>query len=59
MVGDWRLGDGEFMESFRLPQPGEKLENLKRESPMPGEDRILFEEALTCTAWWVRRCGAP
>ena len=39
MVGDWRLSDGEFMESFRLPQPG------KRENPMPGEDRIHFDEA--------------
>ena len=45
MVGDWRLGDGEFMESFRLPQPGEKLETLKRKNPMPGEDRIHFDEA--------------
>ena len=43
MVGDWRLGDGEFMESFRLP--GEKLETLKRKNPMPGEDRIHFDEA--------------
>ena len=44
-LGDWMLGDGEFMESFRLPQPGEKLETLKRESPLPGEDRIHFDEA--------------
>ena len=43
MVGDWRLSDGEFMESFRLP--GEKLETLKRKNPMPGEDRIHFDEA--------------
>ena len=45
MVGDWTLRDGEFMESFRLPQPGEKLETLKRKSPLPGEDRIHFDEA--------------
>ena len=38
MVGDWTLRDGKFMESFRLPRPGEKLETLKRKNPMPGED---------------------
>ena len=45
MVGDWTLRDGEFMESFRLPRPGETLETLKRKNPMPGEDRIHFNEA--------------
>ena len=45
MVGDWTLRDGKFMESFRLPRPVEKLKTLKRKNPMPGEDRIHFNEA--------------
>ena len=43
MVGDWRLSDGEFMAAFQLP--GEKLRTSKGENPMPGEDRIHFDEA--------------
>ena len=45
MVGDWTLRDGKFMESFRLPRPGEKLETLKRKNPMPGKERIHFNGA--------------
>ena len=54
MVGDWTLRDGKFMESFRLPRPGEKLETLKRKNPMPGEDRIHFNEASHVYSWQVR-----
>ena len=43
MVGDWTLRDGKFMESFRLPRPGEKLDALHRESRMPGESCIRFD----------------
>ena len=52
MVGDWTLRDGKFMESFRLPRPGEKLDDLQRESRMPGERCIRFD---VCSAELRRR----
>ena len=45
IVGDWRLGDDEFMDSIRLPHAAERLETLKQKNPMPMEDRIRFDEA--------------
>ena len=45
IVGDWRLGDEEFMAAFRLPQASEKLDTLQRKNPMPGDSRICFDEA--------------
>ena len=29
IVGDWSLGDDEFMDSFRLPHAAERLDTLK------------------------------
>ena len=43
-VGDWRLADREFMASFRLPAPSDKVEALAARNPMPRESRISFDE---------------
>ena len=44
-VGDWRLGDEDFMASFRLPTQAEKRETLMEQHPFPREKRIVFDEA--------------
>ena len=43
-MGDWRLADREFMASFRLPTPSDKVEALAALNPMPRESRISFDE---------------
>ena len=43
-VGDWRLPDGEFLASFRLPTQAERSDTLALLHPLPREDRIVFEE---------------
>ena len=48
-VGEWRLPDAEFMASFRLPTASDKHEVLKAKSPIPEEDRLVFDETShTC-----------
>ena len=44
-VGDWRLGDEDFMASFRLPTQAEKRETLMEQHPFPREKRSVFDEA--------------
>ena len=44
-VGDWRLGDKDFMASFRLPTQAEKREILMEQHPFPREKPIVFDEA--------------
>ena len=43
-VGDWRLKDDAFMESFHLPKNDDKLETLRERNPFPREKRIHFDE---------------
>ena len=43
-VGDWRLPDSAFLESFELPSPALRCEALASKNPMPFEHFITFEE---------------
>ena len=45
LVGDWRLGDADFLRSFRLPTAEDKNEALRQRSPIAREERITFDEA--------------
>ena len=42
-VGDWRLPDGEFLESFHLPKRDDEGP-LARANPLARDNRISFEE---------------
>ncbi len=44
LVGDWRLPDEEFLETFTLPRPEEHPEFLAQQHPLPRDARIVFEE---------------
>ena len=44
-VGDWRLSDGEFLATFRLPCPSLRYDVLAQRHPMPRESLITFDEA--------------
>ena len=44
VVGDWRLSDGEFMASFRLPAALDKHDVLRARHPFPIEDRLALDE---------------
>ena len=43
-VGDWRLSDGAFLESFTLPGPADKCRRLEEANPLGRDARIVFEE---------------
>ena len=44
VVGDWRLSDGDFMASFRLPVAADKHDVLRGRHPFPNEERLTFDE---------------
>ena len=44
LVGDWRLGDADFLAKFKLPGLAEKHETLKVLNPLPRDARISFDE---------------
>ena len=43
-VGDWRLSDDIFLDTFRLPSAADRCEVLALRNPIPGEERIAFDE---------------
>ena len=43
-VGDWSLGDADFLAAFHLPGPAEKHDVLKEQNPLPRDRRIVFDE---------------
>ena len=44
VVGDWRLSDEEFLQTFQLPSVRDKREELQTTHPMPSDTRIVFDE---------------
>ncbi len=44
-VGDWRLGDDDFLATCRLPSSADKRETLQKKNPVVREDRMTFDEA--------------
>ena len=43
-VGDWAVGDAEFLAAFHLPGPAEKHDSLKELNRLPRDRRIFFDE---------------
>ena len=44
-VGDWRLGDDTFLDSFSLPGLADKCNTLAESHPFARDRRIVFEES--------------
>jgi hypothetical protein len=45
VVGDWRLPDDAFLETFRLPCDEDRIDPLAAQHPLPRERRLLFDAA--------------
>ena len=45
-VGDWRLGDKEFLAAFHLPGAADKHDRLKALNSLPRDRRIVFNEEM-------------
>lgn len=43
-VGNWTLGDAEFLTSFALPTSADKYDRLAVANPFPRDERIVFHE---------------
>ena len=43
-VGDWRLGDDDFLRTFHLPTSQDKVEALKDKHAFPTDTQIVFDE---------------
>ena len=44
LVGDWRLPDSTFLDTFVLPGAAQKVAYLENLHPLPRDSRIVFEE---------------